>query len=183
MPDSYIIKDQYAVHFLTFQVNAWVDVFTRKQYKDIIVDAFNYCVQNKCLQVHCWCVMSNHVHCIISSTNGKLSDTVRDFKRHTAKQLLAAIDSNTESRRIWMQFQFRQAANQHARNEKYQLWTHENHAELMDPHTKGMFESKVRYIHYNPVKERIVTTPEHYLYSSAVDYAGDKGLIQLNILD
>jgi REP element-mobilizing transposase RayT len=182
MPDSYIIKDQHAIHFLTFQVVAWVDVFTRKQYKDIIVDAFNYCVQHKNLKVHGWCIMINHVHCILSSGDGRLSDTVRDFKRHTARQLLTAIDSNTESRRIWMQFQFQQAASQHVRNEYFQLWTHENHAELIDPHIQGMFQSKLRYIHYNPVKEGIVELPENYLYSSAVDYNGHKGMIQLEML-
>lgn len=33
MPETYTIKDQHAVYFLTFQIVAWVDIFTRKCYK------------------------------------------------------------------------------------------------------------------------------------------------------
>jgi putative transposase len=80
MPDSYVIKDQKGMYFLTFQVVAWVDIFTRKRYKDIVVDAFNFCIKNKGLQVHSWCIMSNHVHCILSSKTGELSNTIRDLK-------------------------------------------------------------------------------------------------------
>lgn len=36
---------------------------------------------------------------------------------------------------------------------------------------------KINYIHQNPVKEDIVFYPEDYLYSSAIDYAGGKGLV------
>ena len=35
----------------------------------------------------------------------------------------------------------------------------------------------VEYIHQNPVEEGYVFRPEDYRYSSAVDYAGEKGLI------
>ena len=45
--ESYYIKDQRATHFLTFTVQAWVDVFTRSIYKMDIVDSLNYCVQEK----------------------------------------------------------------------------------------------------------------------------------------
>jgi hypothetical protein len=31
--ENYIIHDQYAVHFLTFTVIDWIDIFTRASYK------------------------------------------------------------------------------------------------------------------------------------------------------
>ena len=179
MPDSYTIKDQYGTYFLTFQVVAWVDLFTRKRYRDIVVDAFNYCIEHKQLQVHAWVIMSNHVNCILSSRNGTLSDTIRDLKRHTAKTILESIQDEPESRRVWMLFQFKQAAQQHVRNKEYQLWTHENHAVAIDPYLKNMGESKLHYIHNNPVEAGIVENAADYLYSSAVDYAGKKGLVKL----
>jgi hypothetical protein len=37
--DRYFIEDQHGVHFLTFTVVEWIDVFTRKEYKQIIVDS------------------------------------------------------------------------------------------------------------------------------------------------
>jgi putative transposase len=38
---------------------------------------------------------------------------------------------------------------------------------------------KLNYIHQNPVRAEIVSEPEQYLYSSALDYAGEKGLLQI----
>jgi REP element-mobilizing transposase RayT len=119
MPDSYVIKDQQGVYFLTFQIVSRLDIFTRKRYRDIVVDAFNYCVATKGLRVHAWCIMSNHVHCILSSATGTLSDTIRDLKRHTAKQILLSVKSEPESRRDWLLQGFRQAASAHVRNKDY----------------------------------------------------------------
>ncbi len=31
--DRYIIGDQFGVHFLTFTMTDWIDVFTRNEYK------------------------------------------------------------------------------------------------------------------------------------------------------
>ena len=45
------------------------------------------------------------------------------------------------------------------------------------------FLQKLNYTHYNPVKERIVVRPEDYLYSSARDYSGLKGELEVVILD
>jgi len=72
MPDSYVIKDQHSPYFLTFQIVAWVDLFTRKRYRDIVVGALNYCTEKKGLQVHARAIMSNNMHCILSSSDGIL---------------------------------------------------------------------------------------------------------------
>lgn len=40
-----------------------------------------------------------------------------------------------------------------------------------------MIDEKLNYVHFNPVEEGIVFRPEDYLYSSALDYAGEKGLL------
>ena len=45
-----------------------------------------------------------------------------------------------------------------------------------------MFDSKLNYIHNNPVKEGIVDNAIDYVYNSARDYSGKKGLINLHLL-
>jgi hypothetical protein len=40
-------------------------------------------------------------------------------------------------------------------------------------------EQKLDYIHFNPVRAGIVEKPEDYIYSSAKDYAGEKGIITI----
>ena len=165
MSTGYQIKDQEALHYVTFQIVGWVDLFTRKVYRDIVIDNLRYCQQYKELEIHAFVVMSNHVHLMIRSNSGKLSDTIRDFKSYTSKQILKAIESEHESRREWMLNIFEFAAKQHKRNAFYQVWTHENHAEIIYS-DKFLFQ-KMDYIHQNPVRAGIVEHPEEYLYSSA----------------
>ncbi len=49
--------------------------------------------------------------------------------------------------------------------------------------TNEMMQQKLDYLHNNPVEEGIVDNPEDYLYSSARDYAGEKGLIEIKLLN
>jgi putative transposase len=98
--ENYIIQDQNAVYFLTFPVVDWVDIFTRPIYKTIIVDSLNYCIENKGLTVHAWCLMTNHLHLIARAIEGyRLSDIIRDFKKFTAKKIIAAIKKNRKVER------------------------------------------------------------------------------------
>ncbi|SDA48852.1 hypothetical protein SAMN03080617_00681 [Algoriphagus alkaliphilus] len=59
-----------------------------------------------------------------------------------------------------------------------QFWTHENHA--IELHRPEMIESRMTYIHENPVRAGLVEKPEDYLYSSARNYSGIKGLIEVD---
>jgi len=58
--DRYFIDDQNAHYFLTMTVVHWIDVFTRKEYKQIITESLNYCVEKKGLVLFAWVLMSNH---------------------------------------------------------------------------------------------------------------------------
>jgi len=42
---------------------------------------------------------------------------------------------------------------------------------------------KLDYIHNNPVEAGFVEKPEDWLYTSAADYLGIKGLIPIRLLD
>ncbi len=41
----------------------------------------------------------------------------------------------------------------------------------------------LEYIHYNPVESGFVTKAEEWTYSSAIDYFGGKGLLEIIRLD
>lgn len=74
-----------------------------------LVDSLRHCRQEKGLLVHGRCMMSNHVHILASAKENNLSDTLRDFKKFTSKQIIAAIRANTgESRKEWMLTIFQQ---------------------------------------------------------------------------
>ncbi len=42
---------------------------------------------------------------------------------------------------------------------------------------------KLNYIHLNPIRAGIVEKAQHYIYSSASNYANDKGLLKVELAD
>ena len=181
MPTGYQIQDQDRLHFVTLQVVEWVDIFTRQKYRDIIIDALNYCSRHKALEIYGYVIMSNHIHLLARSGNENLSGTLRDFKSFTSKEILKAIDEGPESRTKWMLAIFKNAAIRHKRNSDYQFWTHENHA--MEIFSSKFVEQKLDYIHTNPVRAGLVENPEEYIYSSAKNYAGENGLVDVELVE
>ena len=181
MSDGYKIRNQQGLYFFTFQIINWIDLFTRQAYRDIVIESMRYCQQNKGLRVHAYVIMSNHVHTIFSTEETDLSHVVRDFKTFTSKEIIRTIQTIPESRKAWILGQMAYYAKRHKRNKYYQVWTHENHP--VDLVTNHFTDQKLNYIHNNPVAAGIVEVPEHYLYSSARDYCGMKGLIPVTFLD
>ncbi len=105
--DGYAIRNQNAMHFLTFAVCGWIDLFTRKEYKDILLDSFKYCQKEKGLILYAYVIMTNHIHLIAKASEGFiLSDIIRDFKKFTHHTMMPIIQSDKESRRLWMLHQF-----------------------------------------------------------------------------
>ena len=180
--NGYKIQDQSKPHFITASVIDWVDVFSRKHYRDIVLDSLDFCIRNKGMILFGYVIMSNHIHLIIQSEKGKLSDLIRDFKKFTSKSILESIQINDyESRKDWMLKRFEFAAGSHSRNENFQFWQYGNHPEEI--YSEKFFWSKLDYIHQNPVRAGIVEQPEYYLYSSASNYINNKGLINIEIID
>ena len=177
MSTGYRISEQDELHYVTFQIVKWIDIFTRQVYRDIIIDCLRYSQQNKALEVYAYVIMSNHVHLLLRCGRGRLSDTIREIKSFTARRIIDTIDTEAESRREWMLNIFGFCAKQHKRNEQYQIWTHENHAEIV--YSNDFMNQKIKYIHENPVHAGIVERAEDYLYSSARNYAGLEGLIEV----
>lgn len=170
MGDAFQIQDQFRPYFLTFQVVGWADIFSRKVYRDIVVDSLKYCRKEKHLLVFAYVIMTNHVHVIFQSEIGKLSDTIRDFKKFTSKAIFKEIDtSGIESRKKWLDMIFEYHAKYNKRNRLRQFWTHQNHA--VELSTNEMIDSRLEYIHNNPVRAGWVEQPHDYLYSSARNYA------------
>ena len=181
MTTGYQITDQSALYYLTIQVVDWVDIFTRPVYRDIVIDSLKYCQSQKGLQIFAYVIMSNHLHLIANHPNEKLSDIIRDFKKFTSRSIIKAIQEQNESRKEWMLDRFLFRGMQNSRNKEYQFWTHENHAMLL--YSNSFIWQKVEYIHNNPVRAGIVEHPEDYLYSSARNYAGLSGFLDVTLLD
>ena len=112
MADRYSIRNPEGMFFITSTIIGWVDVFTRKDYRDVVIDSLKYCQKEKGLIVYAYVIMSSHIHLLIGSKAGyNLTDTIRDFKKFTAKQIIKLIKEIPESRREWLLNKFRFEAN------------------------------------------------------------------------
>lgn len=157
-------------------------MFTRLNQKYNIINALNYCQKNKGLEIYAYVIMSNHLHLLCKATNGfVLSDVIRDFKKFTSKKMLQNINDEPESRREWMLEYFQKACQHLKREQQFKVWQDGYHAELVE--TNWFIKQKVNYIHNNPVKDKIVTEPEEYYFSSARNYAGLENELEVIMVD
>lgn len=181
MSRNYKFHDQERPYFVTFSVVNWIDAFTRREYKDILLDSLRYCMLNKGLEIYAWVIMSNHVHLIIGTKDKPMEDILRDIKRHTSKKIVEAINENSqESRKEWMMKLFEKAGRENPNNEYFQFWQQGNHP--IELWSSKVIDQKLDCLHNNPVVAGWVDEPEHYLHSSARDYAGIKGLLDIQLM-
>jgi REP element-mobilizing transposase RayT len=176
MSDKYKFKNKNGLYFITLTVQHWVDVFSRLDYRIIIVESLEYCQSNKGLEIFAWVIMSNHLHLIVRAVEGfSIEDIMRDFKKFTSKEIVKAIAENIqESRREWLLRCFKDGGN-------IRFWQEGNHP--IELWSNEVIAEKLNYIHQNPVCAGIVFQPHEYVYSSAVDYAGERGLLTVRLLD
>jgi len=87
MSRNYKFYNPEGIYFVSFAVKEWIDIFTRNEYKDVIVENLTFCQKNKGLELFAWCIMTNHVHLIIRAKKGyALQDIMRDFKNSQARK-------------------------------------------------------------------------------------------------
>lgn len=167
-------------HFITLNVVDWVDVFIRPVYKQIIVHSLNYFSENKGLNIYAWCLMTNHLHMIASANEGSsLHEIEKELKKFTTQKILEDISVEPPKRLLWMMERFENFSSTLGLIKKVQLWQTCTNPIYINAQKPEQLVEQIEYIHENPVRDRIVTTAEDYLYSSARDYAGMKGLVNI----
>ena len=178
MSKKYKFADNDKIYFVIFAVTNWIDLFIRNEYREEILNSIKYCQTYKALELYGWRIMTSHVHLIIGTKGNPLQNIMRDLKRHTAEALHKSIQTNLiESRREWMLWMMERAAKKNSNTAKFQLWQPESHPiQLIN---NKMAHQKLDYIHNNPVEAGFVTKSEEWKYSSAIDYYGGKGLLEI----
>lgn len=154
------------VYFVTLTIMGWIDLFSRRCYRDIVVENLKQCQKNMGLEIFVYVVMSNHIHMIARRNGADLNELLGRFKSFTAKKFLKEIEENVqESRKEWLLHQFRFYAKSRENYGLYHVWHYANYATHI--YSREVFEQKRDYIHMNPVRAGIVARPEDYIYSSA----------------
>lgn len=119
--------------------------------------------------------MTNHLHLVIRAKEvSNLSDILRDYKKYTSKAIKNAIAENLqESKKEWLLEQFKTS-------EGFRFWRSEN--KPIELWSNTVIDQKIEYIHQNPVEAGFVFNAEDYVYSSAIDYAGEDGLLDIIVV-
>lgn len=177
MSRNYKFHNPDAAYFVSFAVVDWLDVFTRNEYKNILIDSLSFCQREKGMEIYAWCIMTNHVHLVFRSTTSyKPELLLGDYKRFTSRAIVKAIEQNpNESRKDDLLRTFRLEGSKASNVTNFQFWRHDNRP--IELWSNYVIFQKINYTHQNPVKAGYVIHPEDYLYSSAIDYAGGKGLL------
>ncbi|WP_343659410.1 transposase [Chryseobacterium sp.] len=172
MSRKHKFHEKEGAYFISFATVFWIDIFTRMEYFDILIEALKYCRKNKEMVIFGYCIMPSHVHLIFRSEHGLPSELIRDFKSFTAKKLLQAIEENNqESRKEWLLWMFKKAGSQNSNIKKYQFWQQNN--KPIQIWSLKVFEQKLNYVHKNPVETGFVMEPWEWKYSSARNYCDD----------
>ena len=79
---------------------------------------------------------------------------------------------------LWM---MERAGKKNSQNSEFQQWQQDNHPIVL--FDNKILHQKPDYIHNNPVLAGMVKKPEDYLYSSAGDYYGLPGLIDILLVE
>jgi hypothetical protein len=111
-----------------------------------------------------------------------MPDVIMDLKKFTSRKIEEAIRENTfESRKEWILWMFKRAAQQNSNNKNFQFWQQDNHpTELYGYET---LKQKINYLHANPIRAGIVYETWHYKYSSAINYCTDmNGLLEWELV-
>ncbi len=159
-------------HFLTCTVVEWLPVFTRQEAVQILFDSWHYLQTNQGLQLYGFVVLENHLHVVAQTEN--LAVTWANFKSYTARRIIELLKAH-HAEELLQRMRFARKAKRNDR--EHQFWQENSHPQVIEGET--MLRQKLDYIHQNPVKRGYVDETEQWRWSSARNYGGRKGLVEV----
>ena len=161
------------LYFVTTSAVNHLHLFQSDSAKRVVVDSFHFLRTSRRMKLFAFVVMPNHIHLMARfPAKYKLADMMRDFKRHTARQILRELKAGTDERSLALL----RGANMDIRQD-YKVW--EDNYDARDVFSLDFLQQKMDYIHMNPCQPqwKLVEDPVDYLWSSAGFYMTDRPAI------
>jgi REP element-mobilizing transposase RayT len=147
--------------FITVTCLDWKPLLEEDNHKDIIANSLDFLSNEGRAAIYAFVIMNNHFHLIWHIMGEHKRDEVqRDFLKFTGQQILKSLRSASST--------LLQEIIVNARDRKHQVW--ERNSLSIPLWSDRVFNEKLEYIHYNPVKAGLCQYPEDYKYSSARFY-------------
>ena len=140
-----------------------MSIFTTERYFNILIDNFKFYQSKYNIEIFAYVFMMNHFHMICKSC--ELRKAIQSFKSFTAKEIIREL-INDDSREILNKLKTYNPS--YKIESEYQVWQEGFHPEEI--RNNLVMIQKIEYIHYNPVKKKLVLNPEDWKYSSAGYY-------------
>ena len=168
----YRIYETEFPYFLTCTVVGWLPVFTRKEAVEIVLESWRHLQREEGFQLFGYVILENHLHLIASAS--QLADILQRFKSYTAHRVVDLLKCHGAE--VLLR-QLRAHKLRHKTESRYQVWQEGNQPKQI--RSDEVMWQKLEYMHNNPVERGYVDDPLHWRYSSARNYAGQPGLIDV----
>lgn len=133
-------------------------IFEKDKYKSLMRNTILKQEDSKLVEIYAWCIMDNHVHLVLLAEKDNLSEALFNINRSFAMKY------NKANRMVGHVF--------------------ENRFKSECVEDDVYLKQVIRYVHNNPVKAKMVYSPELYKWSSYNDYIALKYQHQsVNIID
>lgn len=166
------MSDSTAFCYCSLNIVKGIDVFTKKDRKNAITEILNDFILDKGLHVFVWLIMPNRVHLIVKA-DSDLSETLFELKYEASEKLKEILEhENSVASNLLLKQLIEQS------NEANLIWNVDLVLSYLE--SPGEIDEKIEMIHRIPVSEKIVEKPEHYLFSSAGDFLGWRGYVDVD---
>lgn len=158
--------------FFTSTIVAWLPVFSQPRFAELIFESWRFLQREREIKIFGYVILENHLHWIAAGK--ELATQVGHFKSYTARRILDAMNA-AGYETLLQELHFYKL--RHKVDQTFQLWQEGSHPEQIE--SDAMMWQKIEYIHNNPLRRGYVDDPLHWRYSSARNYAGQQGLIEV----
>ena len=159
-------------YFMTCTIVGWLPLFTRPEAVEIVLDSWRFLQQERALKLFGYVILENHLH--LTASPPQLSAVMQSFKSFTAHRLISLLEQHSVQVHLR---QLRAHKLRHKKESRYQVWQEGSKPKQIQ--NDEMMWQKLEYMHDNPMKRGYVDDPLHWRYSSARNYAGQPGLIEV----
>jgi len=166
-----IFETEYP-YFMTCTIVGWLPVFTRPEAAEIVFESWRHLQRERLFKLFGYVILENHLHVIAAAP--ELSSVMQNFKSYTARRILQLLESHGAEVQLR---QLRALKLPHKSESQYQVWQEGSKPKQIQ--TDEMMWQKLEYMQNNPVARGYVDDPLHWRWSSARNYAGQPGMIEV----
>jgi putative transposase len=168
-----IFENSYP-YLVTSTIVEWMPLFGIKKVTEIIIDSLKFMLSNSRLEIYGYVIMENHLHLIVQADD--LGKEIGDFKSFTARKIIEHLTEHHYNEILARLEHFKLS---HKTDRKYQFWQEGFHPEQI--FSREMMSEKLNYMNNNPLRRGYVDDATHWTYSSARNYAGLTGIINVRV--